>query len=101
MTKRQLHKLLDDGDISPLQVKEFYKRVRAFYVRALDYALKDLPLRDELLRRNASFTSIKKRDNSAFSLVEFIDRLVDITPVFDPFFVPYTPLCPLDIILKY
>ena len=44
MTKRQLRKLLDKGDISQSQVTEFYKGVRAFYV-----ALDNLPLTDELL----------------------------------------------------
>ena len=61
MTKRALQKLLDDGEISSLQVTQFYKGVRAFYVRALEYALDNLPLKDDLLK-NASFVSYKKRD---------------------------------------
>lgn len=45
MTKRELRKLRNEGDISLSQVAEFYKGVRAFYVRAFEYALDNLPLR--------------------------------------------------------
>ena len=76
MTKRVLQKLLDDGEISSLQVTQFYKGVRAFYVRALEYALDNLPLKDDSLK-NASFVSYKKRDDASFSQVEyFVDRFV-------------------------
>ena len=76
MTKRALQKLLDDGEISSLQVTQFYEGVRAFYVRALEYAPDNLPLKDGLLK-NASFVSYKKRDNASFSQVEyFVDRFV-------------------------
>ena len=76
MTKRVLQKLLDDGEISSLQVTKFYKGVRAFYVRALEYALDNLPLKDDLLK-NASFVSYKKREDASFSQVEyFVDRFV-------------------------
>ena len=75
-TKRVLQKLLDDGEISSLQVTQFYKGVRAFYVRALEYALDKLPLKDDLLK-NASFVSYKRRDDASFSQVEyFVDRFV-------------------------
>ena len=50
MTKRELQKLCNEGDLSPSQVTEFYKSVRAFYVRALEYALDNLPLKDEVLK---------------------------------------------------
>ena len=71
MTKRVLQKLLDDGEISSLQVTKFYKGVRAFYVRALEYALDNLPLKDDLLK-NASFVSYKKREDTSFSQVEYL-----------------------------
>ena len=78
MTKRVLQKLLDDGEVSSLEVTQFYKGVRAFYVRALEYALDNLPLKDDLLK-NASFVSYKKREDASFSQVEyFVDRFVMI-----------------------
>ena len=76
MTKRFLQKLLDDGEISSLEITQFYKGVRAFYVRALEYALDNLPLKDNLLK-NASFVSYKKKEDASFSQVEyFVDRFV-------------------------
>lgn len=76
MTKREVRKLLNEGDIGQSQVTEFYKSVRAFYVRAFEYALDNLPLKDELLR-NARFTSFTAKDNALFSQVEyFVDRSV-------------------------
>lgn len=75
MTKRQLQKLLEDGEISSSQVTRFYEGVRAFYVRAFEYSLDNLPLKDDLLR-NASFVNYKKRNlDILFSQVEyFVDR---------------------------
>ena len=75
MTKRLPQKLLDDGEISSLLVTQFYEGVGAFYVRALEYALDNLPLKDDLLK-NVSFVSYKKED-ALFSQVEyFVDRFV-------------------------
>ena len=49
------------------------------YVRALEYALENLPLKDDLLK-NASFVSYKTRDDASFSQVEyFVDRFVTCT----------------------
>ena len=74
MTKRQLQKLFDGGDINSSQKSGFYKSVRAFYVRAFEYALENLPLKDELLR-NARFTNFISRDSTSFSEVEyFVER---------------------------
>ena len=55
-TKLHLQKLLEEGDISPAQVTNFYQSARAFYVQAVKYALDNLPIKDYLLR-NASFVS--------------------------------------------
>lgn len=79
MTRRQLRKLLDEGDISPSLVTEFYRGVRAFFVRAFQYALDNLPLNDELLK-NAKFTSFMSRDSIYFSKIEyFVERSVQHT----------------------
>ena len=68
--KQWLRGLLDSGDISARDVTEFYQSVVAFYVRAMEYALHNLPLKDELLR-NASFTSFRSREDASFSQVEY------------------------------
>ena len=71
-----LRKLLEEGDISPLDKAKFYESVRAFYVQAMEYALKNLPISDCLLK-NAGFLSFKSKDNATFSQVEyFVERLV-------------------------
>ena len=73
-TKMRLRKLLEDGDISPAQRKRFYDSARAFYVRALEYAIDTLPLNDDLLS-NARFIDFHSRENSNFSQVQyFVNR---------------------------
>lgn len=73
-TKMRLRKLLDEGDISAAEATKFYAGARAFYVKAMEYALANLPLKDNLLR-NAKFGSFKSRESARFSQVEyFIQR---------------------------
>jgi hypothetical protein len=49
MTKQQITKLLNDGDVDPRKVAEFYEAVRQFYEIATAESLAKLPLDDELL----------------------------------------------------
>ena len=49
MTKQQITKLLNDGDVDPKKVAEFYEAVRQFYEMATAESLAKLPLDDELL----------------------------------------------------
>ena len=73
-----LRKLLEEGDISPSDEAKLYESVRAFYVLAMEYALKNLPINDCLLK-NARFFNFKSKDNAAFSQVEyFVERLVHL-----------------------
>ena len=73
-TKTRLLQLFDDGDISEAQRNTFYKSVRAFYVRAMEYATSNLPLNDELLK-NARFLDFHSRESASISQVEyFVNR---------------------------
>ena len=48
-TRQQLRKLLNDGDICNGDICQFYSAVRAFYSTAAAYALKSLPIKDDVL----------------------------------------------------
>ena len=73
-TKSCIRKKLVDGDISPAQVRRFYDSVRAFYERAWEYALDNLPLEDVLLK-HAKFVNFKLREEVTFLQVEyFVER---------------------------
>ena len=62
ITRSKLRTLVNSGDISPTESNKFFKSVRAFYVLAMEYALKNLPLNDA-------------RNDVTFSQVEyFVDR---------------------------
>jgi hypothetical protein len=72
----RLNKLVDEGDISFAQTSKFFQSVCAFYLRAMEYALVNLPVKDELLKC-AKFVNIPYRDSAAFSQVEyFVQRYV-------------------------
>ena len=70
ITKSCVMKLYNEGDISQSQMTTFYASVRAFYVRAFEYALANLPLQDDLLK-NATFVNFNSRENSTFTHVEY------------------------------
>ena len=68
-------KLEQDGDVSVIQVKKFYKGVRLFYLSAVDYVIDNLPLNDSLLQ-NAEFVYYPKREHATISqVVYFVTRL--------------------------
>ena len=58
-----LHKLVDEKDCS---AEEFFLRVRAFYTKAMSYALQNLPISDVLLC-NCSFLNFETKDKANFS----------------------------------
>ena len=70
-TKSSIRQRLNDGDISQQQVNKFYDSTIAFYERAMEYAVQNLPLNDTLLK-NATFVNFKLRENVTFSQVEFL-----------------------------
>ena len=70
ITRQLLKKLEDEGDITATERRKFYQAVREFYITAVEYALKNLPLKDEVLE-NAHFLNFQTRETSLFSQVEF------------------------------
>ena len=50
-------RLENGGDITAAEVKKFYQAVCSFYTHATDYALKNLPLKDDILK-NAKFANL-------------------------------------------
>lgn len=60
----------NEGDLAPAQVRKFYQAVREFYTTAIEYALKNLPLKDEVLE-NAHFLNFRTRETALFSQVGF------------------------------
>ena len=84
VTKTCVRKLLEEGDISQAQVTKFYDGARAFYVRAMEYALENLPMNDEMLK-NAAFVSFRSRESANFSQVEyFVERFNTLLPYGSP-----------------
>ena len=69
-TRLRLMKLLNDGDISDRQVKVFFKAVRSFYQRSVEYAIANLPHGDEVLH-NSRFLNYEKNYESTFTQVEY------------------------------
>jgi hypothetical protein len=63
ITHQKTKCLLDEGDISAQQVCSFYKAARAFFVKAVEYSMKNLQLHD-LLLQNACFVNFEKRINA-------------------------------------
>ena len=73
-TKLCVRKKLAEGDISPAQKRKFYDSVRAFYERAWEYALDNLPL-DDVLLKHASLVNFNSREEVTFVQVEyFVER---------------------------
>ena len=70
LTKTRLHNLTEEGDISLAQQGTFYKSVRAFYVHALEYAISNLMLKDDLLQ-NARFLNFHRRERANLSKVGY------------------------------
>ena len=70
LTKTRLHNLTEKGNISLAQQRNFYKSVRAFYVRALEYAISNLSLKDDLMQ-NARFLNFHRREIASLSKFEY------------------------------
>lgn len=74
LTKTRLRKLLEDGDVSQAEVSSFYRSARAFFLKAMEYSLANLPISDALLK-NAAFVNFSERESTDFSQVEyFVER---------------------------
>uniref|UniRef100_A0A1X7VKY4 HAT C-terminal dimerisation domain-containing protein n=1 Tax=Amphimedon queenslandica TaxID=400682 RepID=A0A1X7VKY4_AMPQE len=76
-TRSLLHKLLDEGDISPQQVNNFYRAVRNIYEEATFYSIANLPLHDEVLEY-AKFVTFDAKETALFSEVVFFVQEEDV-----------------------
>lgn len=56
--------------MTPTEKTKFFKSVRAFYIRSMEYALANLPINDDLLK-NATFSHISSRGDATFTQVEY------------------------------
>ena len=63
ITHQKTKSLLDEGHVADRQVSTFYTGVRAFFERAMEYSIQNLPLNDVLLQ-NASFLNFEQRMNA-------------------------------------
>lgn len=70
MTRRNLTALLDEGSISEHCYNRFYKAVRAFYVKSMDYIKKTFPIDDDIIK-HAKLANFQLRDGMDFSYVSF------------------------------
>ena len=57
-TRATLNRLLDAGDVTPQQAEKFQQAELAFLVRAVEYAMEKLSLRETLLRQ-ARFVDVQ------------------------------------------
>ena len=73
-----------NGGVTSHQLKVFYQAVRSFYVQATDYALQNLPMKDEILK-NAKFANVPQREQAYFSQVEcFVQKYPNLLPYTSP-----------------
>ncbi len=70
ITRQKANKLFEDGDISELKYKLFFRAAREYLIRATVYMLAWFPLQDELLC-NATWIDFDHRLEKHFSSVEF------------------------------
>ena len=73
LARNALRLLEHEGDVTTHQVKVFYQAVRSFYIQATDYALQNLPLKDEILK-NARFANVPQREHAYVSQIEYLYR---------------------------
>ncbi len=78
MTKQQITKLLNDGDVDPRKVAEFYKAVRQFYEMATAESLAKLPLDDKLLL-HARFVDFFREKSVSLKVLNISSRNIQIS----------------------
>ncbi|XP_056117605.1 uncharacterized protein LOC130094997 [Rhinichthys klamathensis goyatoka] len=83
-TQAMLNRLLDAGDLTPQQVQRFQQAAQAFLVRAVEYALDKLPLREALLK-HSKFVDVQQRtEYSVEDALYFVDRFAELLPYQGP-----------------
>ncbi|CAM4573185.1 unnamed protein product [Leuciscus chuanchicus] len=73
-TRATLNRLLEAGDITPQEVQLFQQAALAFLVRAVEYGIKKLPLKEALLK-HAQFVDVQQRTECGVEdALYFVDR---------------------------
>ncbi len=70
LTKQTLNQLYEEGDISEVQKKSFYKAARHFLMSAVDYLIKWCPFNEELMT-HATWLDFERRLEKNFDSVEY------------------------------
>lgn len=83
-TRATLNRLLDAGDLTPQQVQRFQQAAVAFLVRAVEYAMKKLPMREPLIK-HAMFLDVQQRvECGVEDTLYFVDRFPELLPYNGP-----------------
>ncbi|RXN16530.1 hypothetical protein ROHU_027475 [Labeo rohita] len=83
-TRARLNHLLDAGDITAHQVDKFQTAALKFLMRAVEYALQKLPLREPLLN-HARFVDVRQRAECGVEdALYFVERYVHLLPYHSP-----------------
>lgn len=78
-TRATLNRLLEAGDITPQQVQRFQQAAVAFLERAVEYAIKKLPMKEPLIK-HAMFLDVQQRAECGVEdALYFVDRLVGVS----------------------
>ena len=67
VTRSEVHKKLEGGDITNHDVKKFYSSVIAFYASAVTYVMKWFPL--DAVVKDSEFVDFNKKEECDFSMV--------------------------------
>ncbi len=73
-TRATINRLLEPGDITPQEVQLFQQAALAFLVRAVEYGINKLPLKEALLK-HAKFVDMQQRTECGVEdALYFVDR---------------------------
>ncbi|XP_034091651.1 uncharacterized protein LOC117559094 isoform X1 [Gymnodraco acuticeps] len=83
-TRATLNRLLEAGDITPQEVQLFQQAALAFLVRAVEYGINKLPLKEAHLR-HTRFVDVQQRTECGVEdALYFIDRFQELLPFHGP-----------------
>ncbi|KAF4101668.1 hypothetical protein G5714_018100 [Onychostoma macrolepis] len=83
-TRATLNRLLEAGEVTSQKAQQFQQAALAFLVRAVEYAMDKLPLKDALLK-HARFIDVQLRAECGVEDAQyFVDRFQELLPFHDP-----------------
>ncbi|KAK1899065.1 Protein FAM200A [Dissostichus eleginoides] len=83
-TRATLNRLLEAGDITPQEVQLFQQATLAFLVRAVEYGINKLPLKEALLRHTRCVDVQQRTECGVEDALYFIDRFQELLPFHGP-----------------